>query len=84
MNVKNSVLLADDVFHKTSACSSGLAQLAHVFPKNTWLGGVDAGRRRARLRRAIDSLDECLAKRASRLSGSARRDCARRSALRAP
>jgi hypothetical protein len=40
----------NDVFRKTSARSSGLAQLAHVFPKNTGLGSVDAGRQRAWLR----------------------------------
>ena len=44
MKFMTSIFPADDVFHKTSACSSGLAQLAHVFPKNTWFGGVDAGR----------------------------------------
>ena len=43
MNLLNSFFPSDDVFHKTSACSSRLAQLAHVFPKNTWLGGVGAG-----------------------------------------
>ena len=57
MKLMKSFFPADDVFHKTSACSSGLAQLAHVFPKNTWLGGVDAGRQRARLRCASGSLD---------------------------
>jgi hypothetical protein len=42
--VNELIFPSDNVFHKTSACSSRLAQLAHVFPKNTWLGGVDAGR----------------------------------------
>jgi hypothetical protein len=43
---------------------------------------VDAGRQRARLRCASGSLDQCLAQRASRLSESARRDCACSSAPR--
>ena len=59
------IFLADDVFHKTSARASGFAHLARVFPKNTWLGGVDVGRQ---LRRARGSRDLCLAQNGSRLS----------------
>ena len=55
--VNEFIFPSDTVFHKPSACSSRLAQLAHVFPKNTWFGGVGAGRQRARLRRAGGSLD---------------------------